>query len=183
LIVFPGKICDFGEAKVLKSPALVFEPPLPWKDHGSVIDPGRFQKITAQSLMEAGAEYYCWLHPGETTDQFGADAFPHGALVYLFRERIHVDDRYEATFGQRTPSSDCVFAVAGVDQCVTESGLQKLGRQAAGSHAEKSLFPDALTPFHIIQTTELNGLVTLDLQRGRYRVDLSYDSLPPQVQP
>jgi hypothetical protein len=47
--------------------------------------------------------------------------------------------------------------------------------------AEEAEFPDALTPFHLIPTTELTGLVTLDLRNDSYRIDLAQKTLPPQV--
>ena len=134
------KICDFGEAKVLKTPMLAFEPPLSWQ---STIDKGRFQEITGPSLMQAGAQYYCWLHPRETTDEFAADAFPYGALVYLFSERVPVDGQKD-TFGQRTPERDRVFAVAGVDDDTEGSPgtVRKHGRQQSMALAEEAEFPD-----------------------------------------
>eukprot|EP01048_Picozoa_sp_COSAG05_P011726 COSAG05_NODE_1124_length_5792_cov_13.204286_2_plen_1379_part_00 len=57
------KICDFGEAAILRTPALSFDPAMPWSGQ---LDPVRFHKITSVELTEQGAQYYCWLHPGET---------------------------------------------------------------------------------------------------------------------
>ena len=58
------KICDFGEAKIVRTPTLAFGAPKPWR---TPVESGRFQPITAQSLLDQGARHYCWLHPGETT--------------------------------------------------------------------------------------------------------------------
>ena len=57
------KICDFGEAKILRTPTLAFATAKPWT---KPVAGDRFRKITAQSLYDAGARHYCWLHPGET---------------------------------------------------------------------------------------------------------------------
>ena len=57
------KICDFGEATILKTPTLAFDPPRVWR--GS-IEVHRWQPITSVELNTAGAHHYCWLHPGET---------------------------------------------------------------------------------------------------------------------
>jgi serine/threonine protein kinase len=59
------KICDFGEAKILKTPTLAFEAPKPWTDE---FDNTRWVEITSETLTHPsiGAKWYCWLLPGET---------------------------------------------------------------------------------------------------------------------
>eukprot|EP01043_Picozoa_sp_COSAG02_P061207 COSAG02_NODE_8176_length_2675_cov_8.580745_1_plen_354_part_10 len=59
------KICDFGEAKIVRTPVLAFRPAEPWPTQ---VEPGRFKPVTSKSLLKQGAQYYCWVHPGETAD-------------------------------------------------------------------------------------------------------------------
>eukprot|EP01043_Picozoa_sp_COSAG02_P027792 COSAG02_NODE_1653_length_11488_cov_66.480815_11_plen_1303_part_00 len=54
---------QFGEAKILRTPVVSFDKMQQWR---SDIDPGRFVRVTAESLQARGARWYCWLHPGET---------------------------------------------------------------------------------------------------------------------
>jgi serine/threonine protein kinase len=72
------KICDFGEAKILKTPTLSFHAPQPWTD---TFDSSRFVEITAASLLDKGAQRYCWLHPGETKATAAGDSLGRYASV------------------------------------------------------------------------------------------------------
>ena len=55
------KICDFGEAKVLRRAHLAFEAPRPWvSDFMRGLQAlGRFMPVTSQALRECGARFYC----------------------------------------------------------------------------------------------------------------------------
>ena len=64
------KICDFGEAKVVKTPSLMFAEPSQWPRGWSagLAEKGRFQKVASPFLLGKGARHYCWLLPGETIE-------------------------------------------------------------------------------------------------------------------
>ena len=65
------KICDFGEAAILRTPTLSFAEAMAWS---SQLLPSRFQKITSVELIEHGARHYAWVHPGETFGSLAAQA-------------------------------------------------------------------------------------------------------------
>lgn len=148
-----------GEAKILKTPTFVFEPPLPWRSTTStMVDASRFHPVTSSNMQ--GARWYCWLHPGETVSQFAdVTSFPEGALVYLFGEDASCED-----------DRDCVFPVA-----------SSRNRASALAHAEATPFPQSLKPFAVIPTTELEQLITVDIETGVYAIDLTQPNLPTQV--
>jgi hypothetical protein len=79
------KICDFGEAAILKTPALSFHDARPWHGH---IPADRFAKITSAELKEKNAQHYCWIHPGETFQDL-ADEVEEPANVRLGRALSH----------------------------------------------------------------------------------------------
>ena len=113
------KICDFGEAKVLKAPNLTFAAPepVPAGVTASLVKSNRFQKITSPSLREStGARYYCWLVPGEkvATADGGewARVTPGGGFMYSFSDDPSMHD-----------SRDCVFNVGG-DQSAANLQVQ-----------------------------------------------------------
>eukprot|EP01045_Picozoa_sp_COSAG04_P016292 COSAG04_NODE_1347_length_7134_cov_4.146695_2_plen_684_part_00 len=134
---------------MLKTPMLAFDEPAPFDI--TTLDAASFQTVTSDNM--AGAQRYCWLHPG--------DSFAYGALVYSFGKE-------DGTKHEQ----DCVFAVAGPG----------LARQNSMDRAKKKTpFPKALAPFNIVPTTELLDLVTLDLEKRVYCLDLSSSKLPPQV--
>ena len=56
---------QFGEAKILRTPMLSFHEPKQWPCEDA-LDATRLVQITAESLLNQGARWYCWLHPGET---------------------------------------------------------------------------------------------------------------------
>lgn len=148
-----------GEAKIVKTPILVFEPPLPWRSTtNTVVDASRYHPVTSSNMQ--GARWYCWLHPGETVPQFpDATTFQEGALVYSFGEDANCEDE-----------RNCVFPVA-----------TSRGRAGALAHAEATSFPQSLKPFAVIPTTELDRLITVDIETGTYTIDLTQQNLPPQV--
>ena len=165
------KLCDFGEAAILRTPTVSFAAPKPWR---SKLEPSRFVPITSVELLEAGAHHYAWLRPGERFETESHSAlglpdsdseeisepgscrsFPHGALVYSFSE-----------IPTLAHMKDCVFAV-----CLD-------GQKAAEPQPP---FPEALRPFSLIPTTELlhpkdpithPGRVSLDLSASTYELDL-----------
>eukprot|EP01047_Picozoa_sp_COSAG01_P067342 COSAG01_NODE_9491_length_2433_cov_2.093402_1_plen_722_part_10 len=79
------KICDFGEAAILKTPALSFHDARSWHGH---IPADRFAKITSAELKEQNAQHYCWIHPGETFQDL-ADEVEEPANVPLGRALSH----------------------------------------------------------------------------------------------
>ena len=151
------KICDFGEASVLKTPMLTFSKaqqwPRGWTDRLTAGD--RFQRITSPYLRSLGARHYCWLLPGERLQSSPDHAEPptprdedgewipcaHGGFVYSFSDDPKV-----------WTAADCFFGVAG--------GSDK------AAHAEGS-FPEALGPFSL-NPTEL--LPKINWQTGTYRL-------------
>ena len=79
------KICDFGESEILRTPTLAFDEAVPFT---APLDPKRLEAITAQSLLDAGAIWYCWLHPGETIETAaGEEAKPYSGTEALARLR------------------------------------------------------------------------------------------------
>ena len=105
------KICDFGEAKVLKTPTLTFANQKPWPKgwSRSLIKANRFQPITSPLLRKHGARWYCWLLPGEKLtpmpdhepapsvgavipgDQLEWVPCQHGGFVYSFSDDVNVE--------------------------------------------------------------------------------------------
>ena len=84
------KICDFGEAKILRTPTLAFGAPKPWTSH---VETGRFKPITSLSLLEQGARHYCWLHPGETAaTAAGEPAGPYASTVEQRKLRVQLQN-------------------------------------------------------------------------------------------
>ena len=84
------KICDFGEAKILRTPTLAFGAPKPWTSH---VETGRFKPITSLSLLEQGARHYCWLHPGETAaTAAGEAAGPYASTVEQRKLRVQLQN-------------------------------------------------------------------------------------------
>lgn len=143
------KICDFGEAKVLKMPTLSFSEYKPWPKgwSHSLIDANRFQPITSPFLREQGARHYCWLLPGETLTPAPDHDLPpdatspveewvpcqHGGFVYSFN-----DDPAFPDLGDR------YFDIAGVsDKPVAQP---------------EQLFPQSLGPFGLTPTELLPEL-------------------------
>ena len=105
------KICDFGEAKVLKTPTLTFADQRPWPKgwSQSLIAADRFQRITSPLLRMHGARWYCWLLPGEKLtpmadhdpppcsadaaspgEELGWVPCQHGGFVYSFSDDVGV---------------------------------------------------------------------------------------------
>ncbi len=151
------KICDFGEASVLRTPMLVFSKSQPWPRGWSdnLTVRGRFQPITSPYLHGLGARHYCWLKPGEklqsspdhdeppTLQDENGEWMPceHGGFVYSFSDDPSV-----------WTAEDCFFGVEGGDD--------------KAAHAEAS-FPAALGPFSL-NPTEL--LPKINWQTGSYRL-------------
>lgn len=87
------KICDFGEAKVLRSPQLQFGQRREWRcsyTH-ALAEAQRLKPVTSRALRAAGARWYCWLLPGEwVKDASGRQPWQpcgeHGGFVFLFSE-------------------------------------------------------------------------------------------------
>ena len=143
------KICDFGEAKVLKTPSLAFGKPQDWPrgwSH-SLITAKRFQKITSPFLRAQGARWYCWLLPGEKLTPEADHAIPegategatewapcnHGGFVYSFSD----DPAMPSTY-------DRYFDIEGTH----DKPLQSSGK----------IFPDTLGPFGLVSTELLPEL-------------------------
>lgn len=66
--------------------ALQFGEPQQWRPEwtGDLFKAGRFQPITLPFLKEQGAEWFCWINPGEQIPN--GPRSEHGAFVYLFHE-------------------------------------------------------------------------------------------------
>eukprot|EP01045_Picozoa_sp_COSAG04_P000845 COSAG04_NODE_24_length_37684_cov_50.391060_11_plen_2361_part_00 len=158
------KICDFGEAKVLKAPTLHFAKPQKWpKGWGdSLIRDGRFQPIASPFLREQGARHYCWLLPGEELRAAGDCEEPplaaeaeglersqkdrwvpcrHGGFVYSFSDDVTQHSEY-----------DCFFDISAT----------------AGFTYEDAIFPTTLGPFGL-SPTELKPQLNFDDNTYRLR--------------
>ena len=164
------KICDFGEAKVLKSPSLTFSPAVKWpKGWGAdLCSTNRFQPITSPILRKEGARHYCWLLPGEEltpgTDghasppRHASETSPHCGRDHLHEERwvpcVHGGFVYSfnddpLVYDQR----NCFFEISGVSSSVDS--------------AHQALFPTSLGPFGLSQT-EL--LPVVNFEEGTYQL-------------
>lgn len=120
------KICDFGEAKILRTPTLAFATAKPWT---TSVEAGRFKPITAQSLLAAGAFHYCWLHPGETTETAeGKPAGPYASTDAQRRLRTELDNLTEDWEALKTLAA--------------ELGLTELVRTDSKGNREPLEYPD-----------------------------------------
>jgi hypothetical protein len=105
------KICDFGEAKVLKPPFVRFAPPIAWREGytHSLVERKRFLPVTSSHLRSKGARFYCYIKPGETlTSTVSSEAWvpcPHGGFAYLFGDLEMTEDKVLSNFDERS----CVF--------------------------------------------------------------------------
>ena len=160
------KICDFGEAKVLKTPSLAFGEPQDWPRGWSygLIAAKRFQKVTSPFLRAQGARWYCWLMPGEKLTPEADHALPEGmtegatewapcnqgGFVYSFSD----GDGSENESGPAGVSPyDCFFDIEGThDKPIQPSG---------------KIFPATLGPFGLV-LTEL--LPELNLKESSYEL-------------
>ena len=164
------KICDFGEAKVLKSPSLTFSAAAPWPEGWSadLCAADRFQPVTSPFLRAQGARHYCWLPPGEelTPSTLGRASPPRhtdGALPPCGRHHVHAERWAPCAHGgfvysfSEDPSThnirDCFFNVSGV-------------ASSAGS-THPAPFPESLGPFGLSQT-EL--LPVVDFDESKYQL-------------
>mmetsp|Transcript_44791 Transcript_44791/g.129549 ORF Transcript_44791/g.129549 Transcript_44791/m.129549 type:complete len:152 (+) Transcript_44791:327-782(+) len=104
-----------GEGLPRREPAEVLRAGLPQGADGhvveaAVLEDGRFHHVTIGPLREAGAQYFCWLTPGEAfADEAGhaldsQPQVPHGGFAYIFHDLT-------ATSAQDV-AVDCYFAVA-----------------------------------------------------------------------
>eukprot|EP01047_Picozoa_sp_COSAG01_P060214 COSAG01_NODE_7347_length_3242_cov_3.487432_3_plen_456_part_01 len=161
------KICDFGEAKVLKRPSLQFSDAQPWPKgwSGSL----SFQPITSPFLRDQGARHYCWLPSGQvlepatnhdpppTPKNCGRNhaitnrwtPCPHsGGFVYSFSEDpSHHDAR------------DCFFSLSGVTGDTTSANLVPF---------PKSLGPFGLSPTELLPVVDFESL-TYQLRSTLYQ--------------
>ena len=187
------KICDFGEAAILRTPELGFRPPQPWRGK---LERGRFHPITSTHLNQAHAWHYAWLNPGETVPAVAEGQeigpFKWGALVYSFNGHAGTDEESEKAARDADPTEwderDCVFPLEGFPCSPTP--------------CSSGTFPQALRPFNLVPTKELvvsqapntseqvlsrqrssatprgrdvkchRTRVTVDLSRSKYRIDL-----------
>jgi len=83
----------------------------------ALIGDGCFHRVTCGRLKQAGAQYFCWLRPGETFDDDYGKPFerqpevPHGGFAFLFHD-----------IGAHTPEDlvvDCYFAIKGMSEQVS----------------------------------------------------------------
>jgi serine/threonine protein kinase len=164
------KICDFGEAKVLKRPSLQFSDAQPWPKgwSGSL----SYQPITSPFLRDQGARHYCWLPSGQvlepatnhdppptpkncgrnhaiTNDDHRWTPCPHsGGFVYSFSEDpSHHDAR------------DCFFSLSGVTGDTTSANLVPF---------PKSLGPFGLSPTELLPVVDFESL-TYQLRSTLYQ--------------
>lgn len=178
------KICDFGEAKIVRAPVLAFGPGKPWR---TKIDPGRFKPVTSKSLLKRGARHYCWLYPGETADA-AADVPPEesaeaqrrlreelksldtGALqaratqLGVTRISEYRDDVIEAAVACANPvfpDGALVYSFSehpsdpADDKIVFAATISSIG---SSSSQGDSTFPKELRPFNVVSAAELNSI-------------------------
>lgn len=105
------KICDFGEAKVLKPPFVRFASPTKWRESytHSLIESNRFQPVTSSHLRSKGARFYCYIKPGEQlSSSTGGETWspcPHGGFAYLCGDLETTEEHVLSNFDERS----CVF--------------------------------------------------------------------------
>jgi hypothetical protein len=184
------KICDFGEAKVLKTPTLTFEWAKKWRAEWTqrLVEQDRICPITSEFMVARGARWYCWLTPGEelgaseggggsgaggggrTSESGGrASQRPERDAPLQPPARVGRHGAFVYLFGatqHEASSQDCYFDVFSPDCRYTErtTSFQSV--------------PKGLGPFRLLEVTQLrrNALqqtVTLDLARREYRLNLS----------
>ena len=167
------KICDLGEAKVLRAPMLRFSAPAKWPKgwSQSLIDTGRFQRVTSPFLLERGAQFYCWINPGETlSPEPGSESPPHQHSPACEQDHVHKDrwvpcehGAFVYLFGKsldgsipKSDEQDCFFAVSPVNDEIDQSrGL-------------RTEFPQRLGPFRL-SSAAINPDV--DFSALSYRVE------------
>ncbi|CAE8634509.1 unnamed protein product [Polarella glacialis] len=117
--------------------ALSFASPLPWQRAwtAKLRRSGRFRKVTAEKWAAAGAQYMCWLRPGEA---LLAPRGRNGGFAFLFHG---LDEDSE-------DSRDCFFEIA------SEGSLE-----SEASRGQESLQPTAVRlrsslPFLLVGTVE-----------------------------
>ena len=181
------KLCDFGEAKILKTPVLAFGP----KKEAPNVAAARFQPITSTQLREQGARHYCWLHPGETYQTAaGEEAGPYSSTRELTRLRQHLEAlEWNALKTRATElglSEEKVASLNYADDVITEvmrtlnpfphGALVYSFAEVAGHHHPDDCvfavepratadpdtvhqFPESLRPFSVIPADELNEIL------------------------
>lgn len=192
------KICDFGEAKILRTPTLAFGKAKPWTTQ---IERNRFKPVTSKTLRDQGARHYCWLHPGETPATAGGE--PAGPYAYAngqrpLREELQQLDWEALTakamqFGLRDlgdNSDDVIDAVMALvnpypfgalvysfstDPDLSDPRNCVFAVIPTSEPAQvDSAFPEQLRPFHIVPAEELNNIspitkhICLDMENSTY---------------
>ena len=152
------KICDFGEAHILKRPTLSFAPPQPWKAEYThiLVDAERLMPVPADlselSVRRKGARHCCWMVPQEVLRSAELDGLtpwvpcPGGGFVYLFNDDMNEPD-----------SRDCYFQVTGSAE----------NSDSRGAH--RQLFPEVLGPWGMASVSKSLEL-EIDMELGSYQL-------------
>lgn len=192
------KICDFGEATILRTPMLSFQPPKVWR--GKVSE-WRYQPITSEELQATGATHYCWIHPGETFGMIaGVESLPRvyakelslmdlPDLKQCAREQLVPQQWIDEADPEGIinmilrpfPDGALVYSFSTDQHEADPNAPDERDRvfcvrsSSAPGEDDQMMFPDALRPFSVVPWTELKRehleqCVSLDLDSCTYTI-------------
>ena len=194
------KICDFGEAAVLRESMLTFSGRQSWPRGwgGHLVEQQRFQPVTSTALQEAGAKWYCWINPGEAMSAQGDSAAKppgpteHSIECQLEHTSSHQqwvpcrDGGFVYFFGEvlgEPHGNDCFFAcTANTTASDTDHGTDASAdrlqaqqqQQAQAQQAQQAPLP-SLGPFRLVAVDQLAAALEIDFSARTYTISSTLD--------